>query len=970
MAFNPFTTFQKNQKFWMALILMVCMITFVFCTGIGDMQDRILSRFRSSGPTVVTVARQNLSAYDLSRLRDERKAVNEFMRLASQFTVDNVTGIIQKIREKPVPKDKKEDEKQQHALVEMESVRLVLMERLQRQPLYFEGGLKLDDLVEFKLWQAQADKLGIRLIDEEVDYMTRMELFSPGFQYITTQQLQEAWYKARQGKEIGEAQMRRAITEEFRVRIARLAAIELRPGSLAVSDTGLPIPRPGVPPEERLPVTLAKLWDIYKEKRSEFDVTLIPIKVEDFTSEVAKEKGPPADIELQKLFDKYRTAKYDPAAPLPSFESPGQVKVEFIMADPTSPIYVAAARAKFLIDRTLPVVGAPMQQPLVTAARYGAFAAARATEAQRILEGLSLKKYDLFGAADLGAEHFLWPLAAHLAQRDPQAVASLVGGITMGLGDPAFGGATAFAGFLAEPMVRHASLIDAGINAESQRRMMPSAYVAAAVATGQPLDVIAAALSSLKLNDVPGNLGIGVPAPQIQAFRDFLRRDARLLLPLPILEPELEQVVQDRTAEQWASRNLLAVKRLLDNNMKPEAIKRIVSDAVPRYNLVHVVTDEFHSRYDIHKAPSLKPLREAYERYYQEINWFEKRDLTPERLLKEGDFYKLVFDNEPFASTGKYQVRPWPPDIRPNQMHVLTAMGMAQQQPVDMELLADVQKHMQHSAGQGFRLLERAQKPILFWRYDEKAPEFPKDLAAARARVVAAWEQEQAREHKVLPLAKKIADELAQGEVSPPLMDAMAVQARQPTILLRNIAPLVPKTIGDARQMRGGHRDYFPYQLPKDTISHPRDDMVQQLLGLYDLKAPIEIKLNLTTGEPAFINQLNTINKSLFDATKRAFKNDPQGHFVQVLTNQAQDVYYVAAITRPPTPDYRDFQGDVLRFASEQPERFVDSFMTRAQQMLAAEFHAKLVQQLKDELGFDLVDSEAHKTFDKDEHGS
>src|SRR5947209_5355949 len=104
MAFNPFSTFQKNQKFWMAAILIVCMIVFVGCTGTGvEIQNSLIYYLKGTGPTVVRVARHNLSAYDLGRLRDQRNAVNAFMRHSAQATVDNLTKGMQDERAKPEP---------------------------------------------------------------------------------------------------------------------------------------------------------------------------------------------------------------------------------------------------------------------------------------------------------------------------------------------------------------------------------------------------------------------------------------------------------------------------------------------------------------------------------------------------------------------------------------------------------------------------------------------------------------------------------------------------------------------------------------------------------------------------------------------------------------------------------------------------------------------------------------------------
>ena len=142
------------------------------------------------------------------------------------------------------------------------------------------------------------------------------------------------------------------------------------------------------------------------------------------------------------------------------------------------------------------------------------------------------------------------------------------------------------------------------------------------------------------------------------------------------------------------------------------------------------------------------------------------------------------------------------------------------------------------------------------------------------------------------------------------------------------------------------------------------------LLSLYDLKAPVEIKTGLPEGEPSFVNQINAINKELFTAIKR--EKDPRGKFVHILTNRPQNIYYVAVVTRPPSPDPKDFQDYVLKFASEAPMRSVDTFVTRAQELLAKDFHDALVAQLKNDIGFDAVGDmeDARKTFDRDDHGS
>ncbi len=575
MAFNPFSTFQKNQKFWMAAILMVCMITFVFFGFKGDVGDWLMKGFRGTGPTVVRIASRNYSDFDLRQVRLQRNIVNDYMRACCDITMRNIAKDVQKISDMPVGDKKKEDQRKQ-AMGQLAAVQLVLRIRLQK-PRYFEGGVKLDDVIEFKLWEALADQLHIRLQPEDVDFMLLSEFFSPQYQYIKPQQLFDAEYAAQHRQDLGTGVLRQAIGREFRVRLARLAYLEMRPGYLRP-----PIPDPLRPTEQRVPVTLAGLWKVYQDKRSEFDVALIPIHVADFTKEIAKLKGAPPEAELEKLFTRYKGNRYDPDSPLPSFETPAKVQAEFIMADPTSPIYRAAVRATMLLQQMMPAAGNPLQSPLITAARVGTFAAVRQKDSQDVLEGMTVGKFDNFGGPSLVAEHFSWPIAAHLAERDPRALASLVGHLTASVGVPALPTAPAWTGFLAVPARYDAGQLQLGLTAESQRRLLPSAKAAAALVSGQPVSAIVATRL---------------------AYQYYGPDWGRSLLPLAVIEPELEQKVENRIAERWASRNLMSVKRMLDRSMKPEAVRRVVEDVVPKYNLLHVVTKDFYSKYNIAKAP-------------------------------------------------------------------------------------------------------------------------------------------------------------------------------------------------------------------------------------------------------------------------------------------------------------------------------------------------------------------------------
>src|SRR6516164_8700100 len=98
MAFNPFTSFRKYQKFWMATILLLCMITFVLCTGVGgDLSDRLVHLFAPRrGDAVAELNSYNVYRRELDDLRQRRDIADLFMRRASQIAV---TGLKERMKE-------------------------------------------------------------------------------------------------------------------------------------------------------------------------------------------------------------------------------------------------------------------------------------------------------------------------------------------------------------------------------------------------------------------------------------------------------------------------------------------------------------------------------------------------------------------------------------------------------------------------------------------------------------------------------------------------------------------------------------------------------------------------------------------------------------------------------------------------------------------------------------------------------
>src|SRR5215475_15401489 len=105
MAFNPLHTFHKNRRFWMFAILFVCMISFVFCTGLkGDMADRFGWMLGGRGSRIGTVGGRSVTTQQLYELRAQRNAANDFMLTLNQLALKRVNKAFYEL-------GKKEDDK-------------------------------------------------------------------------------------------------------------------------------------------------------------------------------------------------------------------------------------------------------------------------------------------------------------------------------------------------------------------------------------------------------------------------------------------------------------------------------------------------------------------------------------------------------------------------------------------------------------------------------------------------------------------------------------------------------------------------------------------------------------------------------------------------------------------------------------------------------------------------------------------
>jgi hypothetical protein len=1022
----------------MAAILMICMVSFVFCTGMrGDMSERIPRLWGSTGPAVIQIDGRSISRRDLENLRTQRNLANIFMKHCADMAFKNVS---KRWFEESKNVDAKDEEARRQRLGLLFNMRSTLSQR-KAKLRYFDGGVKFDDLVEFKLWQAEADRLGINIQDEHLVMLFASEFFiTRDFPTLSQDELFIAQREAqRENRDASDAFVRRAVAEEFRVKIAQYAILEAQPFSLLFrkrqqgGELTFKFAHPDVPDEVRAPMTLAQLWDFYKTQRAEFNVSLIPVHVDDFAKnkyDFAKKIEEPNEIQKKEFFEAHKNERYDPTSDKWSLEIPPKIKIEYVMADPTSGPYFDLAKA--LLERASPFAWNPMQSPITTAATYAAKAQANKLALQRQLETLNPNVYRTTPYTASGSTT---SILAWMAKRHPQAGASVVAGSFLspmdGFGslagylawgtkkvqkvpnkeDPADGAKVAQTNIL--KILSNDDELEAAIHAELRRRAPVYA------------DFLAWTTTSFPLNMAGPFLAMDLQETGRPLFPFF---NIPPTLPVEAVQTELQDMIARRTAEEWAQANILVVKEGLkqaggDADKFRRELRKHVKEMKLTYGPPDNLKGNYYDQFTINGAAEFDVLKQSYLKYMDQINLFEGRDLTPGKKLKAADYYKVFFDQtESFAASAKYQAKPWPPEVKPNNTRELQFVDARMKRNVAPEDLVRFEKHLLENdpnrASPPLYLYKTAERPILFWRtaeinairltdYDKivndlktledvrktraRLATVEKDLKTAKdkqaidklkneeaelkkreeelkrneasltkaepelkeilSRVTDGWKFERARKEEALPAAQKIAALLINNLNNTAVITEQAGKLKKDVIVLANLSQMQRETVGN------NAIDYFPPSLPKDKIVYPRDDMVQQVLSLFDLKKPIE------TGN----KDLDEINKDLYQVAKQ--KQRDKDKFAQILADKPRSIYYVAVVTSAPKAEplpflmamagasYPELRQDRLPFPR-------DYFVDRTQEQEAKLYRAEFIRGLGEAHNFKIVDPEGRKGFD------
>lgn len=1024
MAFNLMGTFQKNKRFWMATILMICMVSFVFCTGMkGDMSERLPSLFGlgNRGPAVVTIDGRSITAKDLHDLRAQRNLADAMMRICADIASKRVTKELFEMGKKVDPNQ--DVEKLQQIKVQLEAIRETLDLRKSR-PRYFDIGVaKFDDLVEFKLWQAEADRLGIYIDDIHLKILFENEFFSTQrVRWVSEEDVAMAQREAmaRNFREASNTFVRRAVAEEFRVRIAQLAVASSQSSSfyrrMGRQGEGVPLKfeDPDLPNLTRAPMTLAQLWDYYKTQRAEFDVKLIPVHVQDLLAELKDAKGnllEPNDLQKREVFDKNKNKPNDPSSDDPGLEKPAHVQIEFVYADPLSADYLGRAKYVAQMKVTNPIAFDLLQSPLVTASRYMAVAQKEQGDLHRYYDAMVSKPL-YHGAATLGERDVATPILARMAAKHAPAIASMIGAAALSPYNPldthhATAGYLAWGAMGAPPAdpkddVRRVELrkqreqeVQAAVQSEARRRM--PAY----------MTIFGAGLSRFPL-DVAG------PYLGMEDYYDNPIEHARIrpLYTGETVQGEIKEMLANRTARERAQEAMAIVRKEMEKaSGDAEKFKRALNKLVPEHKLTYGPAADkkgsYYSRFTIGDAKEFEILREGFAKYTDRINMYEGRDVTPARLLKPADWWKMFFDgSESFSAGSLHRATPWPPEVRPDAARAwkLADRFVTQRMNIKEEDQRLLHQHLaQHDPNQKappLDLFTSADMPILFWRSAELPPNRPSDfdrvvrdlqkvtgdlakidadlnllkdndktaalkkkqtelkmtetdLKEILSRVTLGWKFEEARKTIALPRAKAIAEKLINEGRNVQVIAEEAGKLKKDVILLPRLSQLYPDKVFENPQ--GARRvEYILPPLPKDTIPYPREDTMKEVLSLFDMKGPISIGNK----------DLDDVNKELYDkVSKDKDKNKPE-NFIQILTNKPRSIYYVALISKPPLADELEFKEAMLR-APYKIGPLRDLFAERAQEQEAKLYRANLITWLQESHKYTAPSDDARKQFDE-----
>jgi hypothetical protein len=410
MAFHPFRYFRKHQKAFFAVMLMVCMVTFVFTGFAGRGADpfyRILNWMgagRHQGEVVLSLFGKKIYEDDVDRIRKNRQLANEFLLygiLSRNFLFSSIADIrkkydklrggendaatvkaalvswdslnsqnsmgmppsqrygmiqfhLQSVAHTAAQDTALQNDPEQLAAVDTIVTALSIEAwavdmGLKQQREYFLGGRQnsVDDYLDFAVWLHQADKLGISLTSADVirevnRVWGNRDRIQPEGKFDGNPYVAEFLSTSNKvHKSLGAPELLSALTDEFRVALAKEAVLGQGPGYRFYRGEfdGIHNSPAVATPDE--------FFRYFQKQRRTLAVKILPLAVEDFVKDVKVE---PTEADLHNLYETYKNREPAPFNREPGFKEPRRIKVQYFSYSPDSPAYKKlAAKATELL---------------------------------------------------------------------------------------------------------------------------------------------------------------------------------------------------------------------------------------------------------------------------------------------------------------------------------------------------------------------------------------------------------------------------------------------------------------------------------------------------------------------------------------------------------------------------------------------------------------------------------------------
>lgn len=651
---------------------------------------------------------------------------------------------------------------------------------LVQEELLMGGSRQVESLLDFVLWQQQADKLGITLVNADVSReLVRMAagyaIFDPEKTALEREQVLDGFLKmyreGRGGQAIRPEELIEGVRQELRVAMAQGLLLGVEPGmrrwrSRAGISSG---PAVGTPDE---------FYQFYREQTTTVRVQMLPVDVEQFLPKVPAQA--PSEEALRKLFERYREQEPSPGSRTPGFKEPRRVRAEYVIGDSNSAYY-----------RTAPMT------PLTTTANPNPkpFTAPRVIIFEQMAEPFRRAKVCVTAPAlgPVGAGPLAWALAVSgtivvdPVQTEYQAYLKTTDAWVAEEGSRSIWDRPQLSSLLRPSVLASVLGTQLTAGAAGSPFVPAGSYLLNGLANEAPAAIrynvarIAASANAEGLGGLLSAVALTLPA-------------APPVLPIETLRPTITASLEDKLARTLLNQNLRAFSEELEKlRGKQDAGGEVLAKKAKELNLTY------------HRMP--RPMSEVALR---------------EAVKKPKNELELEAFHQAFNRIGTLN------SFQP--VHQRLQMFNAGEARLDEAVRAFYLETGTYTLTQ-FSFLASEKEVVVFWR-SEDLPARLRNFEAAREDVLAAWRLEKARElarNKATELTKTV--NAAKGTPTDAVRLLREAKLGEP-FELENVAQAIPPE----KEVRPGVRtEYRAYQLPQSletVFPYPPADLPKQLLGL------------------------------------------------------------------------------------------------------------------------------------------